>query len=77
MARGTVQGAGLLGFEPGSAFHVNINETVTVSGQLLDASGAAVVGRTVQLEWSGNQATWYPEDQISFRASPEAHGSSG
>jgi hypothetical protein len=51
-----------------------INETVTVSGQLLDASGAAVVGRTVQLEWSGNQATWYPEAQIGTFAPTSSSG---
>jgi lysophospholipase L1-like esterase len=41
-----------------------INETVTVSGRLLNGTGAGVVGRTVQLEWSGDQATWWPEEQI-------------
>jgi hypothetical protein len=41
-----------------------INETVTVSGRLVDASGVPVAGRNVVLEWSADQTTWYPESQI-------------
>jgi lysophospholipase L1-like esterase len=51
-----------------------INETVTVSGRLLDASGAGVVGRTVQLEWSSDQVTWYPEGQIGQFPATDANG---
>lgn len=51
-----------------------INETVTVSGQLLDSTGAAVAGQTVQLEWSGNQAAWSPEEQIGTFAPTDSLG---
>jgi acyl-CoA thioesterase-1 len=51
-----------------------INETVTVSGRLLDASGAGVVGRTVQLEWSADQITWYPEEQIGQFPATDGNG---
>src|ERR687887_546147 len=41
-----------------------INETVTVSGRLVDASGSPVVGHNVFLDWSADQVTWYAESQI-------------
>ena len=57
-----------------SANPSTINETVTVSGRLLEASGGGVVGRTVQLEWSGDQATWYPEEQIGTFTPTDSSG---
>src|SRR5439155_17101638 len=57
-----------------SANPSTINETVTVSGRLLEASGAGVVGRAVRLEWSGDQATWYPEEQIGTFTPTDSSG---
>jgi hypothetical protein len=51
-----------------------INETVTVSGRLVDVSGIPVVGRNVVLEWSGDQTTWYPEAQIGQFPITSANG---
>src|SRR5438552_2452135 len=51
-----------------------INETVTVSGRLMDASGSPVAGGVVSLEWSADQTTWYPETQIGQFPAADASG---
>jgi len=51
-----------------------INETVTVSGRLTDASGSPVAGRVVSLEWSADQTTWSSETQIGQFPAADASG---
>ena len=51
-----------------------INETVTVSGRLTDASGSPVAGRVVSLEWSADQTTWSSETQIGQFTAADASG---
>ena len=51
-----------------------INETVTVSGRLMDASGSPVTGRVVSLEWSADQTTWSSETQIGQFPAADASG---
>ncbi|HYY47544.1 MAG TPA: hypothetical protein VFA17_02560, partial [Thermoplasmata archaeon] len=51
-----------------------INETVTVSGRLVDASGAPVVGHNVFLDWSADQVTWYAESQIGQFPATDGNG---
>jgi acyl-CoA thioesterase-1 len=51
-----------------------INETVTVSGRLVDESASGVAGRTVLLEWSADQVTWYPEEQIGQFSPTDSNG---
>src|SRR5205807_7949503 len=51
-----------------------INETVTVSGRLTDASGSPVAGRVVSLEWSADLTTWSSETQIGQFPAADASG---
>src|SRR5256886_3942749 len=51
-----------------------INETVTVSGRLTDASGSPVAGRVVSLEWSADQTTWSSATQIGQFPAADASG---
>jgi len=51
-----------------------VNQTFSVSGLLVDASGSPVAGRSVNLEWSADQLTWSREAQIGQFPPTDASG---
>jgi hypothetical protein len=51
-----------------------VNETISVTGRLADATGAPMAGRSVTLEWTADQVTWTRESQIGQFPPTDASG---